>query len=78
MVGALVLWYLTVKVVWVIQPQTVMTIYLAWMVPLLAYLGGKLYAPSVISGLGKWLSTSAPSSLTMTRSSIRTPNAPGR
>ena len=78
MVGALVLWYLTVKVVWVIQPQTVMTIYLAWMIPLLAYLGGKLYAPSVISGLGKWLSTSVPSSLTMTRSSIRTPNAPGR
>jgi hypothetical protein len=78
MVASLVLWSLTVGVFWVIEPQTVMAIYLGWMVPLLAYLGTKIYAPSVINGLGNWLSTRAPSSLTMTRSSIRTPNAPGR
>jgi hypothetical protein len=77
-VGGAVLWYLTMKVVWVIEPGRVTAIYLAWMAPLLAYLGLRVYAPSVISGLGKWLSTSAPSPVTITRSSIRTPNAPGR
>ena len=53
-------------------------IFLGWMVPLLVYLGVRVYAPSVISDLGKWLNTSLPPSVTMTRSSIRTPNAPGR
>ncbi len=77
-IGGAVIWYLTIKVVWVIEPRTVAAIFLAWMVPLLAWLGVRVYAPSVISGLGKWLSTSLPSSVTMTRSSIRTPNSPGR
>ncbi|MGZ4203271.1 MAG: hypothetical protein ACXVRH_14585 [Thermoleophilaceae bacterium] len=77
-IGGAVIWYLTIKVVWVIEPRTVTAIFLAWMLPLLAWLGVRVYAPSVISGLGKWLSTSLPSSVTMTRSSIRTPNSPGR
>jgi hypothetical protein len=78
MVGGLVIWYLIDEVVWVSEPLKVTAIYLGWMVPLLAYLGLRLYAPSVISDFGKWLSTSLPPSVTVTRSSIRTPNAPGR
>ena len=39
-----------------------------WMVPLLVYLGVRVYAPKVISDFGKWLSTSLPASVTMTRS----------
>ena len=77
-ISGVVIWYLTIHVVWVIEPRTVTAIFLAWMVPLLAYLGVRVYAPSVISDFGKWLSTSLPPSVTMTRSSIRTPNAPGR
>jgi Glycosyltransferase family 87 len=77
LVSNLVLWYLVVEVPWGLEPGRVAAIYLAWALPLTAYLGAKLYAPSVISGLGKWLSTSLPSSVTTTRSSMRTPNAPG-
>ena len=77
-IAGLVIWYLTMHVVWVIEPRTVTAIFLAWMVPLLVYLGVRVYAPRVISDLGKWLSTSLPESVTITRSSIRTPNAPGR
>jgi hypothetical protein len=77
-VSGAVLWYLTMHVVWVIEPRTVTAIFLGWMVPLLVYLGVRVYAPKVISDFGKWLNTSLPSSVTMTRSSIRTPNAPGR
>ena len=76
-ISGVVIWYLTIHVVWVIEPRTVTAIFLAWMVPLLAYLGVRVYAPSVISDFGKWLSTSLPPSVTMTRSSIRTPTAPG-
>jgi hypothetical protein len=72
-----VMWVLVARIPWGLEPAKVATIYLAWALPLAAYLSLKLYAPSVISGLGKWLSTSLPSSVTTTRSSIRTPNAPG-
>jgi hypothetical protein len=77
-IAGAVIWYLTIHVVWVIEPRTVTAIFLGWMVPLLVYLSVRVYAPKVISDFGKWLSTSLPSSVTMTRSSIRTPNAPGR
>jgi hypothetical protein len=77
-IGGIVIWYLTMRVVWIIEPHKVTAIYLAWMVPLLGYLGVRVYAPSVISDFGKWLSTSLPPSVTIARSSIRTPNAPGR
>jgi hypothetical protein len=77
LVSNLVLWYLVVEVPWGLQPGKVAAIYLAWAIPLGVYLATKLYAPSVINGLGKWLSTSLPSSVTTTRSSMRTPNAPG-
>jgi hypothetical protein len=72
-----VLWLLVARVPWGLEPARVAAIYLAWALPLAAYLAAKVYAPTVISGLGKWLSTSLPSSVTTTRSSIRTPNAPG-
>jgi hypothetical protein len=72
-----VLWVLVAHVRWGLEPGKVSAIYLAWAIPLAAYLATKVYAPSVINGLGKWLSTSLPSSVTTTRSSIRTPNAPG-
>ena len=77
-IAGAVIWYLTARTVWVIEPDKVTAIFLGWMVPLLAYLAARLYASSVTSALGKWLSTSLPSSVTITRSSIRTPNAPGR
>jgi hypothetical protein len=77
LVSNLVLWYLVVEVPWSLEPGRVAAIYLAWALPLTLYLAAKLYAPSVINGLGKWLSTSLPSSVTTTRSSMRTPNAPG-
>ena len=50
--------------------------YLAWVVPLTAWLALWLYAPRTVSALGKRLRISQPSSVTMTRSSIRTPKAP--
>jgi Glycosyltransferase family 87 len=72
-----VLWLLVARIPWGLEPGRVATIYLAWALPMTAYLALRLYAPSVISSLGKWLRISAPSSVTTTRSSIRTPNAPG-
>jgi len=72
-----VLWLLVAEVPWGLEPGRVAAIYLAWAIPLGSYLAARLYAPSVINGLGKWLSTSLPSSVTTTRSSMRTPNAPG-
>jgi 4-amino-4-deoxy-L-arabinose transferase-like glycosyltransferase len=72
-----VLWLLVTRVPWGLEPARVATIYLAWALPLSAYLSLRLYAPSVIRFLGKWLSVSLPSSVTTTRSSIRTPNSPG-
>lgn len=71
------LWLLVARIPWGLEPGKVATLYLAWALPLAAYLAAKAYAPSVISDLGKWLRTSLPPSLTTTRSSIRTPNAPG-
>jgi hypothetical protein len=76
-VSNLVMWVLVARIPWGLEPGKVAALYLAWALPLAAYLALKVYAPSVISGLGKWLSTSLPSSATTTRSSIRTPNAPG-
>jgi hypothetical protein len=72
-----VLLFLVTQLQWGLKPATVATIYLAWALPLACYLGGRVYAPTVISSLGKWLSTSVPESVTTTRSSMRTPNAPG-
>lgn len=77
LVSNAVMWVLVARIPWGLEPGKVATLYLAWALPLAAYLGLKVYAPSVISGLGKWLSTSLPPSVTTTRSSIRTPNAPG-
>jgi hypothetical protein len=71
------LWVLVARIPWGLEAAKVCTLYLAWALPLAGYLTLKVYAPSVISDLGKWLSTSLPSSVTTTRSSIRTPNAPG-
>jgi hypothetical protein len=77
LVSNLVLWVLVAKIPWGLEPGKVATLYLAWALPLAIYLTLKIYAPSLISGFGKWLNTSLPSSVTTTRSSIRTPNAPG-
>jgi Glycosyltransferase family 87 len=77
LVSNAVMWVLVARIPWGLEPGKVAALYLAWALPLAVYLGLKVYAPSVISALGKWLSTSLPSSVTTTRSSIRTPNAPG-
>jgi hypothetical protein len=77
LLGSGVLWLLVARVPWGSEPAKVAAIYLAWALPLTAYLAGKLYAPRVMSDLGKWLSSSLPPFVTATRSSIRTPNAPG-
>ncbi|HEX6459773.1 MAG TPA: hypothetical protein VF032_12705 [Thermoleophilaceae bacterium] len=77
LISSAVMWVLVARIPWGLEPNKVATIYLAWALPLAAYLGAKVYAPTVTSSLGKWLSTSLPSSVTTTRSSIRTPNAPG-
>ena len=77
LISSAVLWVLVARIPWGLEPGRVATIYLAWAIPLALYLAAKVYAPTVMSSLGKWLSTSLPSSLTTTRSSIRTPNAPG-
>jgi hypothetical protein len=77
LISSAVLWVLVARIPWGLEPGKVATIYLAWALPLALYLAAKVYAPTVMSSLGKWLSTSLPSSLTTTRSSIRTPNAPG-
>ena len=77
LISSAVLWVLVARIPWGLEPGKVATIYLAWAIPLALYLAAKVYAPTVMSSLGKWLSTSLPSSLTTTRSSIRTPNAPG-
>jgi hypothetical protein len=77
LVSSAVLWVLVAQIPWGLEPAKVCTLYLACALPLAVYLALKVYAPSVISDLGKWLSTSLPSSVTTTRSSIRTPNAPG-
>ncbi len=76
-ISSAVLWVLVAHIPWGLEPNKVATIYLAWALPLAAYLALKVYAPTVTSSLGKWLSTSLPSSVTTARSSIRTPNAPG-
>ena len=77
LISSAVLWVLVAHIPWGLEPAKVATIYLAWALPLACYLALKVYAPTVTSSLGKWLSTSLPSSVTTARSSIRTPNAPG-
>jgi hypothetical protein len=51
-------------------------LYLAWSLPLAAWLAACLYAPATVSALGRRLRISRPLSVTTTRSSIRTPKAP--
>jgi hypothetical protein len=50
--------------------------YMAATLPLAAVLAGCAYAPATVSALGRRLRISQPVSVTVTRSSIRTPNAP--
>lgn len=50
--------------------------YLAWVVPLGSFLAAWIYAPGMVSALGRRLRISQPVPVTATRSSIRTPNAP--
>ena len=67
-----------------VSPDLQAAFYLAWSVPLVCGLGlvllrpagGRAYAMTW-SSLGSEETTSAPSSVTMTRSSMRTPTAPG-
>ena len=77
LLSSALLWLLVARIPWGLEPGKVAAIYLAWALPTAAYLGLRLYAPSVISSLEKWLRISLPWSVTTTRSSIRTPNAPG-
>ncbi|HET8673890.1 MAG TPA: hypothetical protein VFL87_09655 [Thermoleophilaceae bacterium] len=77
LLSSAVLLFLVTKLQWGLEPAKVAAIYLAWALPVAAYLAARVYAPTVISSLGKWLSTSLPASVTTARSSIRTPNAPG-
>jgi hypothetical protein len=77
LISSAVLYVLVADMHWALEPGKVATIYLAWALPLCAYLAARLYAPTVVSALGKWVNTSLPSSVTTARSSIRTPNAPG-
>lgn len=53
-------------------------LYLGWALPAVAWLATELYSPATIRSLGKRVRISGSPSLTITRSSIRTPNAPGR
>jgi len=77
MVSAAVLW-LVVKHVPLDRSGLANAVYLAWALCTGAALALALYAPRVTSDLGKRLRTSQPVSVTVTRSSIRTPNAPLR
>jgi len=77
LLSSAVLLFLVTRLRWGLEPTKVATIYLAWALPLAAYLAARVYAPTVMSSFGKWLNTSLPDSVTTTRSSIRTPNAPG-
>ena len=67
-----------------VSPDLQAAFYLAWSVPLVCGLGLASCAPSAArayamtcSSLGSEETTSAPSSVTITRSSMRTPTAPG-
>ncbi|MBA3301001.1 MAG: DUF2029 domain-containing protein [Thermoleophilaceae bacterium] len=59
-------------------PDLANVVLLLWSVAFAIYLALVLYAPGTVRSLGKLLSTSEPSSVTTTRSSIRTPSFPGR
>ena len=63
----------------VAAPDAQAAAYLAWMVPVLIWLAVRLWVgqATVVSVFGRDVSTSWPSSVTTTRSSIRTPTAPG-
>jgi len=67
--------------------QATAVLFLAWSVPMAVWLAASLYAPrrrrapaqgTTVSSLASRVKISAPSSLTTTRSSIRTPQLPGR
>jgi hypothetical protein len=60
------------------RPALACALYLALAGALGACLGLRAYSPATISDLGKRLRISGPSSVTTTRSSILTPNSPGR
>lgn len=72
-----------------VSPDAEAALFLAWTLPLALVLGAALVLAvrpgaedaaqsTVVSSLGRLVSTSAPFSVTTTRSSIRTPSAPGR
>lgn len=73
------LWTTTDLLVRYASPDVQAAAYLAWAVPAVLLLGLRLFAPQATtrSSLGSVLSTSQPSSVTATRSSMRTPVAPG-
>ncbi len=58
------------------EPAAANAVFLAWTVPMAAWIAAMLYVPATVRSLGKGVSTSLPSSPTTTRSSIRTPNSP--
>jgi hypothetical protein len=72
-----------------LSPDAQALAYLAWSVPAMALLLGAVFAPArlrafsarlqptVVRSFGSELSTSCPSAVTTTRSSMRTPTAPG-
>jgi hypothetical protein len=60
------------------EPALGCAVYLALAGTLGANLAQRAYAPATISDLGKRLRISGPSAVTTTRSSILTPNSPGR
>jgi hypothetical protein len=72
------LWLTFARVAHLHDPALTNAFYLGWTVPLAAYLAAVLYAPTLVSSFGKRLRISQPVSVTTTRSSIRTPNAPAR
>jgi hypothetical protein len=71
-----------------VSPDVQSLCFLAWTLPLCGWMTIRLFAPgrpagdgsqpTTLSALGRRVSTSAPSALTTTRSSIRTPSIPGR
>jgi hypothetical protein len=73
------LWTTTDLLVRYASPDVQAAAYLAWAVPAVLLLGLRLFAPQATtrSSFGSVLSTSQPSSVTATRSSMRTPVAPG-
>ena len=78
-------WATTVLLTGRVSPDLQAAWYLAWALPFTAVLTLRVFAPAAaraqltkVKLFGSPLSTSAPVSVTATRSSIRTPTAPGR